>query len=167
MTFAGLRDHLGALCDIPDLELFPQHYGVRRSVMFRAAVEVGFAQRAFALLAGLRAMGLVKRPARLAGFLDRAARMMDFMGSALGGMVVRVEGIDASGALSRRSWHITADHDHGPEIPCMAAILLARRIARGQSLRIGASTCIGLLKLADFEPEFNRWGMVTEILDDA
>jgi saccharopine dehydrogenase-like NADP-dependent oxidoreductase len=167
VTFARLRDRLGALCDIPDLELFPEHYGVTRSVMFRAAVEVGLAQRAFALLAGLRAVGLIKRPARFAGFLNRAARVLDFMGSSLGGMVVRVEGIDASGTLSRRSWHITAGDDHGPEIPCMAAILLVRRIVRGQVLRIGASTCVGLLKLADFEPEFARWGMVTEILDNA
>jgi saccharopine dehydrogenase-like NADP-dependent oxidoreductase len=166
VTFAGLRDRLGALCDIPDLELFPEHYGVKRSVMFRAAVEVGFAQRAFALLAGLRAVGLIKRPARLAGLLNRAARAMDFMGSSLGGMVVKVEGIGASGALSRRSWHIAAYDDHGPEIPCMAAILLVRRIVRRQVLPVGASTCIGLLKLADFEPEFTRWAMVTETLDN-
>lgn len=165
VSIAGLRDRLGALCDIPDLELFPEHYGVRRSVMFRAAVEVGIAQRAFAVLAGLRAVGLVKRPARMAGVLNRAARLMDFMGSSLGGMVVRVEGINASGALTRRSWHIAADDDHGPEIPCMAAVLLARRIARGHSLGSGASTCIGILKLADFEPEFTRWGMVTKVLE--
>jgi saccharopine dehydrogenase-like NADP-dependent oxidoreductase len=167
VTFARLRDRLGALCDIPDLELFPTHYGVTRSVMFRAAVEVGFAQRAFALVANLRAMGVIKRPARLAGLLNRAARVFDFMGSSLGGMFVRVEGMDASGSPSRRSWHIAADNDHGPEIPCMAAILLTRRIARGQVLPPGSSTCIGLLRLADFEPEFTRWGMISETVDDA
>ena len=47
-------------------ELFPQRYGARRRVMFRAALEVGIAQRAFAALAGLRAAGLIKRPDRLA-----------------------------------------------------------------------------------------------------
>jgi hypothetical protein len=103
----------------------------------------------------------------LAGLLNRAARAMDFMGSSLGGMVVRVEGTDASGSLVHRAWHIAADDDHGPEIPCMATILLVRRLARGQTPRAGASTCMGLLNLADFEPEFQSWGMVTEILDSA
>ena len=107
-------------------------------------------------VAGLRAVGLIKRPARLAALLNRAARAMDFMGSSLGGVVIKVEGIGASCALSTRSWHIAADDDHRPEIPCMAAILLVRRLVRRQVLPVGASTCIGLLKLADFEPEFTR-----------
>jgi len=167
VKFARLRDRLGALCDIPDLELFPSRYEVEQRVMFRAAVEIGMAQRAFAVLAGLRALGLIAQPARLAGLLNRAARAMDFMGSSLGGMVVRVEGTDASGALAHRAWHIAADDDHGPEIPCMATILLARRLAHGPMLKAGAFTCMGLLELADFKPEFERWGMVTEILDKA
>jgi len=118
-----------------------------------------------ALLASLRALGLIAPPARLAGVLDRAARAMDFMGSSLGGMVVRVEGTDAAGAPAHRAWHIAADDDHGPEIPCMATILLVRRLARGQVPPAGACTCMGLLALADFAPEFERWGMVNEILD--
>jgi len=167
VKFARLRTRPGALCDIPDLELFPARYGVKQRVMFRAAVEVGIAQRAFALLARLRSLGLIFQPSRLAGVLNRIAGLIDFMGSSLGGMVVRVEGADASGALARRSWHIAADNDHGPEIPCMAAILLARRIARGERFPPGASTCMGLLDLSDFEPEFARWGMVTDTLDGA
>jgi saccharopine dehydrogenase-like NADP-dependent oxidoreductase len=165
VKFARLRDRLGALCDIPDLELFPSRYGVTQRVMFRAALEVGIAQRAFALLASLRAFGLITRPSRLAGFLNRIAGLTDFMGSSLGGMVVRVEGSDPTGAPARRAWHIAADDDHGPEIPCMAAILLARRLARGHHIATGASTCMGLLDLADFEPEFARWGMVTDVRD--
>ena len=167
VKFARLRTRLGALCDIPDLELFPARYGVEQRVMFRAAVEIGMAQRAFAALASLRALGFIDQPARLAGLLNRAARTIDFMGSSLGGMVVRVEGTDASGALAHRAWHIAADDDHGPEIPCMATILLVRRLTRGQIPQAGATTCMGLLNLTDFEPEFKRWGMVTEISDSA
>jgi len=84
-------------------------------------------------------------------------------------MVVRVQGLDAAGRAARRAWHIAADHDHGPEIPCMAAVLLARRLAHGQphqSLPVGASACMGLLTLADFAPEFTRWGMVTDVVDE-
>lgn len=167
VDFAHLPPRLGALCDIPDLELFPRHYRVTQRVMFRAALEVSLAQRAFAALAALRAAGLMAQPARLASVLNRGARLLDFLGSARGGMVVRVEGADAHARAVRRSWHITAGNDHGPEIPCMAAILLARRMARGQGLPAGAHACVGLLPLAEFEPEFARWGMSTDFVDES
>lgn len=167
VSFARLRPRLGALCDIPDLELFVAHYGVTQRVMFRAALEIGFAQRVFAVLAALRAAGLIGAPQRLARLLNASARGLDVFGSSLGGMVLRVEGLDAAGQPARRAWHIAADDDHGPEIPCMAAILLARRWARGQGPVSGARSAIGLLRLADFEPEFARWGMVTDVVDEA
>ena len=82
-------------------------------------------------------------------------------------MVVRVKGADANGLAARRAWHISAGEDHGPEIPCMAAVLMARRLARGgQELSAGAYACMGLLPLAEFEPEFARWGMSTDLIDE-
>jgi hypothetical protein len=48
----------------------------------------------------------------------------------------------------------------------MAAILLARRLAHGVLPGSGATACAGLLALSDFEPEFIRWGMRTEVIDD-
>ncbi len=165
VAFTRLRPRLGALCDIPDLELFPQRYQVTQRVMFRAALEVGLAQRAFGVLAAWRAAGLIGQPARMAGVLNQAARALDFMGTSMGGMVVRVEGADASGQHTSREWHIAAGDDHGPEIPCMAAILLACRLARGEGLPTGAFACMSALRLADFEPEFARWGMVTDTVE--
>ncbi|MET3439616.1 saccharopine dehydrogenase-like NADP-dependent oxidoreductase [Variovorax paradoxus] len=170
VRFARMKPRRGALCDIPDLELFPARYAGVQSVMFRAALEVGLAQRAFAFMAFMRRMGLLPSPARLAPLLHSAGRVFDAFGTALGGMVVRVEGIDARGMEARRAWHIAADDNHGPEIPCMAAILLARRLARrlarGDALPLGAHACAGLLALSEFETEFARWGMVTDIVDE-
>jgi hypothetical protein len=48
----------------------------------------------------------------------------------------------------------------------MAAILLARKLARGERLPTGAFACMNWLRLADFEPEFTRWGMVTDIVEE-
>lgn len=161
--YARLRPRIGALCDIPDLELFATHYPGVQSVMFRAALEIGISQRGLAAMGALRRMGLIKRPEKFAAFLNRAADALDAFGSALGGMVVRVRGVDAAGVPAQAAWHIAADDDHGPEIPCMAAILLARRIAAGQLRDSGARTSMGMLTLADFEPEFRKWEMVTEL----
>lgn len=165
VEFARMRERLGAVCDIPDLELFPAHYKGLRSVTFRAALEVGLGQRAFSLLATLRRIGLIKRPEKLSRLFNIAGKSVDFLGSSLGGMMVRVTGLDASGVAAQRTWHIAADHDHGPEIPCMTAILLAQRLARGELVEVGAHTSMGWLTLSDFEPQFSKWGMVTDIID--
>lgn len=167
VEFKRLRPRIGALCDIPDLELFPAHYSVRDRVMFRAALEVSTSQRVFAMLAMLRSKGWLKQPARWAGMLNRVAGWFDWMGSALGGMVVRVQGVDAHGQPAARAWHIAADDDHGPEIPCMAAILLARKLAAGEPMVPGAFTATGLLALQEFEPEFSKWGMVSDVVEEA
>jgi saccharopine dehydrogenase-like NADP-dependent oxidoreductase len=166
IEFARMRPRRGALCDIPDLELFPARYPGCREVMFRAALEVGATQQAFALLAALRVRRLLPPLARLAPLLHRVAVLFDRLGSPLGGMVVRVSGIDGQAQPRRYAWHLTADHHHGPEIPCMAAIVLARRLARGDALRTGAFACMGFVSLVEFEQEFSRWGMVSEMLEE-
>lgn len=163
VEFAGLKPRLGSLCDIPDLELFPQRYPGVQSVVFRAALELGISQRGLALLARMRRAGLLKRPERLAGILNSSADALDMFGSALGGMVVHVRGLDAAGLPAARSWHIAADDDHGPEIPCMAAVLLARRLGAGSLAAAGACTSAGMLDLDDFAPEFAKWDMVTQV----
>jgi saccharopine dehydrogenase-like NADP-dependent oxidoreductase len=162
VRFRRMRPRLGALCDIPDLELFPQQYSGVRSVMFRAALEIGMSQRALAIMARCRRLGLVRSPERFAKAMHWVAGCMDPFGSALGGMVVRLSGSDGAGRPVSAEWHIIADDDHGPEIPCMAAILLAARLARGELALTGAHTSTSLLALADFEPEFARWNMVTD-----
>jgi len=167
VQFARLPARVGALCDIADLELLPARYPGVRSVMFRAALEVGLTQRALALLALLRRLRLVPAPLQLASWLTRVAPLFDRFGTELGGMVVRASGLAADGQAVRRTWHIAADHNHGPEIPVMAAIVLARQLAAGALTHIGGQPCLGLLTLADFEPEFAKWGMVSDLVSEA
>jgi len=165
VRFARLKPRLGAVCDIPDLELFPSRFQVRDRVMFRAALELLAAQRGFEFLAWLRHLGVLPRPAAWANVLNRGAKCIDSFGSSLGGMVLRASGENDHGQLITRSWHIAADHDHGPEIPCMAAILLTRKLVKGESLAHGAFTSMGLLGLSEFAPEFAKWGMVTDVVE--
>jgi saccharopine dehydrogenase-like NADP-dependent oxidoreductase len=167
VKFARLKTRLGALCDIPDLELFPKRYPGVTEVMFRAALEVAPAQYAFAALAALRRRGYLVRTPRLATVLHHAGKVFDPFGTSRGGMVVRMRGLSVAGAPAQLAWNIFAPHHHGPEIPCMAAILLARRLARGEALPPGAMTCMGLLGLQEFLPEFQRWGMKIDLVTEA
>jgi hypothetical protein len=76
---------------------------------------------------------------------------------------VSITGTNPQGGRKRLEWHLVADDGHGPEIPCMAAILLARKIARNALAERGAHPCMGFLALEDFEPEFARWGIRTVV----
>jgi hypothetical protein len=49
----------------------------------------------------------------------------------------------------------------------MAAIILARRLAKKELAQIGAYTSIGWLNLSDFEPEFAKWDMATDVIDES
>jgi saccharopine dehydrogenase-like NADP-dependent oxidoreductase len=163
VRFARIKPRLGALCDIPDLELFPRYYPGVQSMMFRAALEVRIGQRGMQLIAALRRRGLLTRPERLAAFMNRAADGLDLFGSSRGAMVVRLRGVDHAGVNTSAEWQITADDDSGPEIPCMPAILLARRLAAGEPFEPGAFTSVSQLTLADFSAEFSKWDMLTDL----
>ena len=164
--FARMASRRGAWCDVPDLELLPARDGALQGVSFRAALEVGPAQWSLAVLAALRARRLLPPLAPFAGAIDRAARAFDRFGSATGGMVVALSGRCRAGRPLTLAWHLTAPDNHGPEVPCMAAIALARRLARGESLAPGARPCVELVPLADFEPQFARFGMTVDVLEN-
>jgi hypothetical protein len=82
-------------------------------------------------------------------------------------MLVSLRGINRNGRAMHIEWHLNAPANHGPEIPCMASILLVRKLARGEAMVHGATPCMGLLTLPDFEPEFARWGIATTIRESA
>ncbi len=150
-------------CDVPDLELLPQRYPTARAVQFRAALEIGIQQFALWIVAALKRCGLRLPLERWAATLDHLASSMDLLGSDCGGMQVSLSGVRPGGSRHRVTWQLTAESNHGPEIPCIAAILLARRIAAGQVPQSGAYACMGFLRLADFDPEFARWSIRSRI----
>ena len=65
-------------------------------------------------------------------------------------MFVTLEGEGADGAPLRIDWNLIAEKNHGPHIPCGAAIALARKIGSGASLPWGAMPCMGLLTVDEF-----------------
>jgi saccharopine dehydrogenase-like NADP-dependent oxidoreductase len=161
----GVGTRWAAACNVPDLDLLPARYPSLKTVEFRAALEFGVQHFALWTAAGLRRAGLPLPLEHWVRLLDKVASWLDGFGSERGGMLVSVTGTDSSGRRKRVEWHLVADHNHGPEIPCMPAILLARKIARNGLAERGAHPCMGFLKLEEFEPEFARWGMKTTIVE--
>ena len=101
-------------------------------------------------LAWLVRLKLVRDPGAVADRLFRIARWLDRFGSDVGGMRVMVAGKRADGTQGRNTWYLTARDGDGPMIPCIPAIVIARRLARGESLGSGASPCVGMMTLEEF-----------------
>lgn len=161
-TRLDVGGRLAAACDVPDLELFPARYAGVQTVRFFAALEFGVQHLTLWSLAALRRIGLPFPVARWAVSLNRLAGMFDAGAGHEGGMRVSVVGNRGGDpGRMRRIWQLTAPAVDGPEIPCMAAILLARRLARGEVFQSGAFPCMGFLTLSEFTPEFARWKITT------
>lgn len=148
-----------ARCDVPDLQLFPARYAGVLRVRFDAGLELAMAQAAFWLLAGVVRAGLMSNPSRLARLMQTCGAWFDWMGSDTGGMHIGLAGIDQGGRQARIDWHLVARRGHGPEIPCMPAIVIARKLAAGTLPARGAMPCMGLMTLADFAQAIKRAGL--------
>jgi hypothetical protein len=156
-----------AACDVPDLELLPERYPDAQTITFHAALELSVEHYALWSLAGLRRLGVRLPMQRWAKTLNRVGGWLDRFGTDCGGMRVSVVGDHRTGGTRRATWQLVAKNNHGPEIPCMAAILLTLKLARGESVPAGAHACVGLLQLEAFAPEFSRWNITHSVEESA
>jgi len=137
-------------CDIPDLELFPGRYPTLNSMRFCAGHEIALLHAGTWLLSWLVRLRLLPGLDRWSAFLLRVSSLFDAWGSGGSGFHMYVEGVGHEGVrLIRRHW-IIARQGHGPNIPCMPAILIARRLAGGEPLAPGARPCLDLIGLDEY-----------------
>lgn len=137
-------------CDVPDLDLFPARYRGLSDMRFCAGHEVALLHFGTWLLSWLVRLRLLPRLDRWGDVLLKASFLFDRWGGGRSGFHMRIEGSGSDGQRHiRREW-IIARSGHGPYIPCMPVILLARRLARGEALPIGARPCVDLIDLAEY-----------------
>jgi Saccharopine dehydrogenase NADP binding domain len=160
-TKLDIGDRLAAACDVPDLALFPARFIGVQDVTFHAALEFRVQHLVLWGLAALWRIGLPLPVSRLAVALNRFAGLFDSAAGDKGGMQVSAVAGRSNGDRVRRTWQLSAPAVDGPEIPCMPAILLARKFARGELPTSGAFPCMDFLTLSEFAAEFARWGITT------
>lgn len=144
----GLR--LFGNCDIPDLELFPQRYPDLRDIRFAAGHELKLLHAGTWALGWLVRLRLIRALDTYAEPLLRLAFLFDRFGSSRSGFHMILSGTGPDGRPKRTAFFLIARSGHGPYIPCMPAILLARKLARGQIDRRGAMPCVGLIDLPEY-----------------
>jgi hypothetical protein len=128
-----------------------------------AALEVGAFHLALWSLSWPARAGLLRRPERLAAPLLALKRAMRFLGSDVGGMAVTLEGESSSGERKRVAWRLIARRGHGPYIPAMPSVILARRLLSGTLAARGAMPCLGLFTLDDFLAEVADLDIVGDV----
>jgi saccharopine dehydrogenase-like NADP-dependent oxidoreductase len=143
------RRWLGS-CAVPDLELFPTRYKSVRTVTFHAGFASDVAHLFVWAMAGLVKAGLLPTLTPLARPLNVLSGWLEPFISDKGAMFVELEGVGLDGQSTRRRWCIVADRNHGPYIPCGAAIALANKLADGVELDKGARPCVGLLTVEEY-----------------
>ncbi|MFN8693623.1 MAG: saccharopine dehydrogenase NADP-binding domain-containing protein [Holosporales bacterium] len=159
-TYPELGKRWMANCDIPDLDILPERYGIT-SIRFSAGLELGFLHLGLWGLSWLVRWGVPLNLQKMARPLLRISNLFDVFGSADGGMHVVMEGKDAAGKSHRRSWFIIARDGSGPHIPTTPAIVLAKKLLRGESLGSGAQPCVGLVSLDELLGELSAYPIKT------
>lgn len=163
--YPGLGYRLFGNCDIPDLTLFPARHPSLRSMRFAAGHEIKLLHMGTRLLGALVRSGIIRSLDDHAEGLLKLAFLFDRFGSGRSGFHMILTGAGRDGKPLERRFVIVARSGHGPNIPCMPAILLARRLARGEVTQRGATPCIDLIDLDTYLAALE--GMDISVIADA
>lgn len=148
-----LGTRLSGACDVPDLALLPDYAAVTDSVTFHAALESKLEQIALWLMGWITRLRIIKDWNRhIPLFAWLSGRFKNF-GSDIGGMHVKLSGIDHDQSSKSVTWYLTARQNHGPEIPCSPALILTRKLAADRISTRGAFPCMGMITLTEFDTE--------------
>ncbi len=147
----GLR--LAADCDVPDLVLYPLEFKEIQTVTFQASLEAWWEHLALYVMAWFSRIGLVNSWQDYASFLRSVSGKLLFLGSDVGGMSIRISGTGKLKERLRLNWILTAYENHGPEIPCIPAVIIVKKLLKGELSHSGAVTCNGLVSLSEFQEE--------------
>jgi hypothetical protein len=149
----GVGTRWAARCDVPDLAVLSARYPTLRTCDFRAGLELRRMHFGLWLASWPLRFGLLPSLAGWAPTLLRISESWLTLGSDTGLMQIELRGLDHEGRPLRLCWRIVAREGSGPQIPATAAVVLARKLARGALPGAGASACVGLFTLDEFLSE--------------
>ena len=150
VRYPGLGLRLFGNCDIPDLDLFPVRYPGLRTIRFAAGHELTVLHLGTWALGWLVRLGLIRSLEPHAEPLLKLALLFDRLGSSRSGFHMILSGTGHDDRPKRIRFTMIARSGHGPYIPCMPAILLARKLAHGAIAARGAMACVDLIALDEY-----------------
>jgi short subunit dehydrogenase-like uncharacterized protein len=157
----GLR--LSGACDVPDLGLLPGYVAGVNTVTFHAALEATWEQIALWKMGWVTRAGIVKKWDRFVPMFQKISDRLIGLGSDVGGMHIRMSGTSIDREPKSVTWNLVARQNHGPEIPCSPALILAKKLAADRIATRGALPCLGMFSMSDFENELVDFDVVWDI----
>lgn len=80
-------------------------------------------------------------------------------------MYIQLNGIGLDGHAKEIRWDLVAETGHGPQMPTIPSIILAKKLAEGSLSVKGAQACVGLVTLADFTLETSAWNIWQKVCE--
>ena len=148
-----LRRTRFSLVEVPDLQELPKLWPALRNVWMGAGPVPEFLHRMLNLLALLVRWRLLRSLTPFSPLFFHAVHLLRW-GAHRGGMFVEVKGNTGAGTPVHRSWHLLAEGDDGPYIPCMALQAVVLKVLNGSPPAPGARAATGDLDLDDYTPLF-------------
>ncbi|MEM7020273.1 MAG: saccharopine dehydrogenase NADP-binding domain-containing protein [Pseudomonadota bacterium] len=148
--YKGLGWRLLGYCNVPDLALFPRYYLELKDIRFYAGLELPFIHITLWLLSWLVRIGLIRNLQRAAPLLLRLSFLFDWLGSANSGFHMTLVGQDTLKQPKSITFELIARSGDGPYIPCMPAILMAKKLAKDELHSAGAYPCIGFISRDEY-----------------
>lgn len=149
-NYPGLGRRMLGNCEIPDLDLFPERYPTLKTIRFYAGLEIPLVHMTLWMISGLVRIGLIRKLDQAAPLLLRISFLFDRFGTENSAFHMVLAGTDKSGASKQITFDLTARKGDGPYIPCMPAILLARKLANREIDKTGATPCVDLITLDEY-----------------
>jgi Saccharopine dehydrogenase NADP binding domain len=144
-----------SLVDVPDLTLLADLWPEVQDIWVGAAPVPAIWHRLLRWLAwGVRARVLPSLTP-LASLMYRTMNVLTW-GERRGGMFVEVTGRRTDGVVVKRSWHLLAEGDDGPLIPCMAVEAVVRHMLDGRAPAPGARAAMREIEVDDYARAFAR-----------
>ena len=164
--YPALGRRLSAACDVPDLSLLPEYVSGVTTVSFHAALEAPWEQLSLWIMSWLTRMRIVSDWTRHAQLFAAVGGRLMMFGSDRGGMHLRVAGIGKDGDRIAYTWYLTAERNHGPEVPCTPSIVLARKLLRGELGIRGATPALNLFSIGEFMDEMSEFAVDIELVKE-
>lgn len=127
----------GYLISVPDLALFPGHFGAR-SVRFYAGMELPVMNWGLSALRQVRKVWAFDMPGPAIDLIQWAANLLRSFGTDRGGMIVQVTGKRGHDGVTKQ-WRLIAQAGQGPYVPGIIVRTLLRQL---DQVEPGARACL-------------------------
>jgi Domain of unknown function (DUF4166)/Saccharopine dehydrogenase NADP binding domain len=147
--YMPLRQTHFSLVEVPDLMVLPKLWPGVREVWMGAGPVPEILHRMLKGLAWLVRWRVLPTLRPLSPLFFYAIKLLRW-GEHRGGMFVEVQGLTMDGQPLHRSWHLLAEGEDGPYIPCMALQAVVQKVLAGRAPKSGARPASGDVEVADY-----------------